>query len=39
MVKVIARARLRCEALDAMKRLLGNGTYERLRSAALGRRG
>jgi peptidoglycan/xylan/chitin deacetylase (PgdA/CDA1 family) len=36
---LIARARLRGEALDAMKRLLGNGTYERLRSAALGRRG
>ncbi len=36
---LIARARLRSEALDAMKRLLGNGTYERLRSAALGRRG
>jgi peptidoglycan/xylan/chitin deacetylase (PgdA/CDA1 family) len=35
---LIARARLRGGALDAMKRLLGNGTYERLRSAALGRR-
>ena len=36
---LIARARLRGGALDAMKRLLGNSTYERLRSAALGRRG
>ncbi|RPH46474.1 MAG: hypothetical protein EHM87_02150 [Burkholderiales bacterium] len=35
---LIARARLRGGALDAMKRLLGNGTYERLRTAALGRR-
>jgi len=36
---LIAHARLRGGALDAMKRLLGNSTYERLRSAALGRRG
>jgi hypothetical protein len=36
---LIARARLRGGALDAMKRLLGNGTYEQLRRAALGRLG
>ncbi|MFM1987601.1 MAG: hypothetical protein RJA99_558 [Pseudomonadota bacterium] len=33
----IGRVRLRAGALDAMKRLLGNDRYERLRGAALGR--
>lgn len=36
---LIARARLRGGALDVMKRLLGNGAYERLRGTALGQRG